>query len=42
MFQERLNSLILLTTEQELAINLILEEIIENLKNSTKHRIVLR
>jgi len=41
MLQDRLNSLMFLTIEQELALNLNPEDIIDDFKNSTQRRMVL-
>lgn len=41
MLQDRLNSLMDLTIEQEITINLNPEDIIDDFKNSTQHRIML-
>lgn len=41
MLQERLNALMLITVEQEMAINLNLDDVIDHFKNSTQRRMVL-
>jgi hypothetical protein len=41
MLQERLNSLMILTIEQEMAKNVNHDSIIDDFKNSTESRIVL-
>jgi hypothetical protein len=41
ILQKRSNSLMLLMTEQEIVINLNLEDIIDDIKNSTERRMVL-
>jgi hypothetical protein len=42
MLKERLNSLMILTADREIAINLNTIQIIDDFKNSTEHRIMLR
>lgn len=41
MLQERLNTLMLVTVEQEMAINLNPDDIINHFKNVTQRRIML-